>query len=264
LAAIGSAKTVPIWEASSGKIVHELSTGAASFLRLKWSPNGSTIAVVDCKQIATLWDATTFQQIGELSALDRAFLDAVAEMIPDEAPFGSDTFLEWSPDSSQIALGHGFAHDSPTELMVFDARTGKALFPSLVAALQLTFHPTESLVAMNDGREIFLRDTRANRELWRSLLATSQPAGGMRTDLIVSKACKMAFSPDGRRLIASCLNEIRIWDAANGYEVLVLRDFDQDVTDVTFNRDGNTIFAGSIDGSVCAYDATPLEVRRQR
>jgi WD40 repeat protein len=57
-----------------------------------------------------------------------------------------------------------------------------------------------------------------------------------------------AFSPDGTRIVtASADNTARIWDAASGRSLMVLRDHTAEVTAAAFSPDGTRIVTASWD-----------------
>jgi hypothetical protein len=67
----------------------------------------------------------------------------------------------------------------------------------------------------------------------------------------------VAFSPDGKRIVSrGGDNTARVWDAANGQEMLTLKGHPGGVQSVAFSRDGKRIVSGGNDGTLSVWDAT--------
>ena len=65
-----------------------------------------------------------------------------------------------------------------------------------------------------------------------------------------------AFSPDGTRIVtASGDKTARIWDAATGKEITVLRGHENEVTSAAFSPDGTRIVTASEDKTARIWDA---------
>ena len=65
-----------------------------------------------------------------------------------------------------------------------------------------------------------------------------------------------AFSPDGARIVSGSDDQtVRVWDAASGAELLVLRGHEGPVYAAAFSPDGARIVSGSGDGTVRVWDA---------
>ena len=70
-----------------------------------------------------------------------------------------------------------------------------------------------------------------------------------------------AYSPDGRWIVSGSWDRtLRVWDAQNGQEHLILRGHEKDVTCCAFSPDGHWIVSGSMDKTLRVWDAnTGLE-----
>jgi WD40 repeat protein len=72
-----------------------------------------------------------------------------------------------------------------------------------------------------------------------------------------------AFSPDGARIVTasgfplldSTDNTARIWDAATGKEITVLRGHEHNVRSAAFSPDGSRIVTASLDNTARIWDA---------
>ena len=70
------------------------------------------------------------------------------------------------------------------------------------------------------------------------------------------RVASAAFSPDGSRIVtASGDGTARIWDAATGKEIVVLRSHDAAVTSAAFSSDGSRIVTASDDKTARIWDA---------
>jgi WD40 repeat protein len=66
----------------------------------------------------------------------------------------------------------------------------------------------------------------------------------------------LAFSPDGQRIVSAGLNQqVRVWDATLGVELLTLEGPSAEIQCVEFSPDGKRMVAASDDGTVRYWDA---------
>jgi WD40 repeat protein len=151
----------------------------------------------------------------------------------------------FSPDGRYLSTGEA----------LWDARTGKAVFPIGQATGVVAFSPDGRRLAIT-GRELGFQnklvrvwDVQADRLLLALRGHTDEIRG-------------VTWSPDGKRLAtASDDKTVRVWDAQTGQETLVLQGPIQGhargVTGVAFSPDGSRLSSASRDGIVSVWDASP-------
>jgi WD40 repeat protein len=65
-----------------------------------------------------------------------------------------------------------------------------------------------------------------------------------------------AFSPDGLRIVTASVDQTaRIWNAASGKEIAILRGHDREVRSAAFSPDGSRIVTASADKTARVWDA---------
>jgi WD40 repeat protein len=154
----------------------------------------------------------------------------------------------FSPDGKRLASGRMTLHlgGNPGEVKVWDAQTGQELLTFPGASNSVAFSP--------DGKRLAKGAVDGEGKVWDA--QTGQ-------ELLTLKGLRpvrmLAFSPDGKRLVSTS-NERRestvtVWDAQTGQELLTLEG---GVSHVSFSPDGHRLAAGSADGAVTVWDATPL------
>jgi WD40 repeat protein len=188
--------------------------------------------------------------------------------------------LALSPDGGLIAFDeeHGTAVGPAGELRVTgvritvrDVATGQERAalrgPANWVILHLAFSP--------DGRRLAATGFNAENSD-EGFAGVWDPASGRPDPLWVARGptYQVAFSPDGRRLATVDREQVKIWDAESGYEILVLRPAAPRGGDLAFNPqvawspDGRRLAASGHDGTISVWDAgeraTPAAQAAQR
>lgn len=91
----------------------------------------------------------------------------------------------------------------------------------------------------------------SGRERFRS------PAG-------VGGMSRMAFSPDGRWLVAGSYDaDVRIWDTSNGELKRKIEDLTVSMFDIVFSPDGRQVAMGGVDRIVYLWDTSSWQLKRK-
>jgi WD40 repeat protein len=160
-------------------------------------------------------------------------------------------------DNARI-LAHGGDRTGDDETKFWDAATGRVeeTVPRVLAEPSPEFERGGKVgdlsVKSPDGRRLVRPGT--------SGLEVVDESTGRVFNLVGALVCA-SFSPDGRRISTAGWDDfaIRIWDAEDGRELLVLRGHTAGVLCCAFSPDGHRLVSGSIDGTARLWDATPLE-----
>jgi WD40 repeat protein len=71
----------------------------------------------------------------------------------------------------------------------------------------------------------------------------------------------LAFYPDGKQLAGSEAGAVKVWNVANGQELLIVRGHREEVRALAVSRDGKRLLAGSSDGVVNVWGPPPAPPR---
>lgn len=155
IASVGDDMVARVWNADSGKLVHELvghekltPYGLVSrFYCVRFSPDGKVLATGDQTGTALIWDTATGKQLGKVRASNLYTADTNGHS------YGGCRALAFSPDGSLLALSGNIAGDTSTIggskalVQIFDWKAGK-MTHDLVTKLNcffesVQFHPKE-------------------------------------------------------------------------------------------------------------------------
>jgi WD40 repeat protein len=153
--------------------------------------------------------------------------------------------VAFSPDGRYLACG---SH----RILLCESRTGKEVRALEGSGWALAFSPDgRSLAAI--GRELILWDVETGIKRYAVTprrLTVTQPQ-----DFVLTT---VAFSPDGRRLATSGTEgpgDVRIWHAATGAEVGILRGLGEWTEEVAWSPDGQRLAVACRDRTVKVFDA---------
>jgi WD40 repeat protein len=238
-----------VWELATGREVFQRTTDPGhAFFGLAISPDGRRLATAHAEQPAnaqarsvrtSVWDLTTGQELLAFDGIAQTFsLDGrhLALRIPNWA----------SPPQRE------------GELLVRDLATGEVVFSRKGLFGHPPYDPTGKYLAVSSiSGAVSVLDAVTGQ-------LRAGPLSGHR-ELVHG----MVFSPDGARLFTSDGEEIKVWDAVSGREVLALKTssgsrYRGDL--LGMSADGHRLFAletermttWSLDVAVRTWDATPL------
>ena len=172
------------------------------------------------------------------------------------------------------ALGEGGASESIAgadariwEAAVTPDRRAAALFGEGGAAWRLSVDAPRSLRPLGTWREGVALALSPDQSILaigeeRGVLLASLPGGEplRRLDAGAGVVVDLAFSPDGRWLVAGGLHRVaRIWRVEDGALVAIGRGHEQRVSSVTFDAAGERLYTGSWDGTVRIWGLADLE-----
>jgi len=260
LVTAGADHTARVWSVDTGDaclpaLCHEARVTAAWF-----SPDGAHLVSVS-GSAATLWDPATGRRRCELR---HAASSAVASAVfgPDGARIvtaGNDQLVKiWDSASGRLLaeLAHPravtFAAFSPDGARIASTcADGQARIWQGDAALCLRHDDTVSHAAFRrDGRWIVTASKDKTARIWD--VATGAPCAPSISH--AEPVRRVAFSPDGTRIITVSGNAARVWDATSCRPVLDPLEHRGRVHAVSFTGDGALLAAAVDDGTAWIWD----------
>jgi WD40 repeat protein len=169
VAAAEGEKRAVIWDAQTGKIMHELSVGENFVYSVAFSPDSSLLAVGNEDMLTTIWDVSTGSKLKTL-----------------EGHTGWVQALAFSPDGKLLLTGSADSH-----AILWDVEKGTEIFTLIGHAAgvnKVAFSPDGTLIATasNDGTTKIWNT--ASGALSTTISASAGPVTGL------------AFNPDGKTL----------------------------------------------------------------
>lgn len=185
---------VYLWDASTGRLIRQVSTG---FTGVIFSSDGRLLATA--KQdlgVVSVWNTETGGKVREI------------ELTQEQEKQNNFQAIEFSPDGSRLAFGVGL------NAQVWDIRTGQRVFESPVISDK---YVPESLALSSDGSLLAAGSLDAGAGARVFDLTTGQERLRLQLDAGLEQ---LAFTADGKRLITYDSGHIaRAWDTVTGQEL---------------------------------------------
>ncbi|PCG89584.1 Hypothetical protein PENO1_103770 [Penicillium occitanis (nom. inval.)] len=200
------------------------------------------------------------RKLGPIVYDAKRFVLSHSSMI-EEAPLQVySSAIIFSPENSIIRKL--YSHEIPTWISKLPVMTR-----SWSPYLQTLSHSTivKALAASPNGRLVATAGEDAMIRIWDAVTGTERYAF---TDDFDYPSAKLAFSTDGRQLVAICksmngwLSNLRFWDAITGSEKQSLRVHESVVDCIAFSADSRVFATGTDRGAISILDSTTLSQHR--
>lgn len=226
---------VRLWEVASGQR-RLLSGHGKRVVGVAFSPDGRTLASGSADGTVRFWSVATGAARKVLTAGD-----------------GSKTVarVHFSPDGRWLASEGVYSN----EVLIWDVSAGRQRFTLRHEKRigQVTFSPAGNAVATaSNDRTVVIWSLETGKALHR-LEGHNGPVGNI------------AYSPDGRILASGSVgrsNPGRLWNAADGTLLRVLKDLDAPVLSLVFSKDGTTVVTANRSHLQWWEVATGTEIRK--
>ena len=217
----GEGPTLKLWDVGSGTLRASLDGPGSPVYKLAFSPDGKTIASGSIDGTVTLQDVETGREISRVAGHT-----------------GSIRGLAFSPDGATLAVGA-----LQGDVWIWDVAGGRVR-----DAIRYHRRAIDNLAFAPDGKRLALAmgGTDANQ---KSEVVIWTMDGGHEAIRVLGQAsdARVAFSPDGKTLAASCGQVVKLWDVESGREFANLEGHDGLILSLMFSPDGQLLATGGGD-----------------
>ncbi len=223
LASASADRTVKLWNAETGSLVHSLRGHSNAVRGVAFSPNSKLLASASQDGTIRLWDTASGRLVRTLHSSEPIWCVA------------------FSPNGALLASG-----GADNRVSLWEADSGRRLrtLPSRGGRIySVAFSPNGALFA-SAGEDRTIR-------VWSVGLGKVVHTLQGHSRAVWS----VAFSPDSKLLASgSWDNTVRLWDVETGKEVRALAGHSDAVDAVAFTPDGRVLASGSADKTILLWD----------
>ena len=227
-------KSLKLWDAATGKVLHTFEGHSRAVNSIAYSPDGARVLSGSFDDTLKLWDATTGKILRSLEVHSKGSSTGVSS-------------VAFSPDGIRVLSG---GYDGTLKL--WDATTGKIL-----RTFEGHAYPINSVAFSPDGARVLSGGDDKTIKLWDAATGKVVRTFEGHLDGISS----VAFSPGGARVLSGAKDKtVKLWDVATGKVLRTFEGHADAVTSVAFSPDGARVLSGSEDTTVRVWNVQTGEL----
>ncbi|MCJ7536294.1 MAG: protein kinase, partial [Anaerolineales bacterium] len=214
---------VHIWEADTGRLLHQWQVNSSTLWSVAWSPDGNRILTAGADGVARIWELGTpgqSQPIEHLSPLSTA---------------------SWSPDGRYILSA------STLIAQIWDAETNQE-----VQRFDEHSYPINTAAWEPNGERVFTGDSLGTAIIWNAATGEQILTLPGHAQAILTAD----WSPDGKYIMTGSQDgSAKIWDSNSGQEIYTLRGHGNSVLAASWSPDQKMIITTSADYTAIVWQA---------